>query len=263
MNLWRILFCLLCLLVNAVAEAKPSGALVLVGGGSTPEAAVKKVIALAGGDNAPIVILAHVRESAEDGKESAEMFQSFGAKNVTAPATLDPTELKRILSTARGVWIPGGDQNRFAERFPEPTGVPQAIRAVYGRGGVVGGTSAGASLLGELMPTGAETAVEGIHAGACPVRIGLNLLPKTLIDQHFLKRNRFNRLLTALLEHPGFRAIGIEEGSWCVVQNNRLKVQAGQVVLLTPQSEPRRNGTALGASNITLRILLPGDKTAY
>jgi cyanophycinase len=256
-------FLLLFFLLTSVvwAEATPSGALVIVGGGNTPEAVVKRVIALAGGENAPIVILAHVREKPDEaGKDSAMMFQEWGAKNVIAAGTLDPAELKRILATARGVWIPGGDQNRFAERFPESSGVPEAIRGVFQRGGVVGGTSAGASLMGELMPTGAETKVEGIQSGGCPVREGLNLLPQTIVDQHFLKRNRLNRLLTALLEHPNFRAFGIEEGSWGVYHNSQFTVEVGQVVVLQSRSTPRRNGTALGISNVTLRILLPGDK---
>lgn len=258
-----LILALLPAMLNAQSSGKPSGALVMVGGGSTPEAAVKRVIALAGGADAPIVIFAHTREKPEQsGPESAEMFREWGAKNVTSVGSLDAAEIKRALESARGVWIPGGDQNRFADRFPESSGVPEAIRKVYQRGGVIGGTSAGASLMAALMPTGEDTPLQGVKVGVCPVRSGLNLLPNTLIDQHFLKRNRFNRLATALLEHPSYRGIGIDEGAWGVYHNNRLTVEAGQFLLLLPRSAPRRKENLLGASNITLKILLPGDKTA-
>jgi cyanophycinase len=249
--------------LNAQRTSKQAGALVIVGGGSTPEAAVKKVIALAGGAESPLVVLAQTREDSEKaGQQSAEMFRQWGAKNVVSVGSLDPLEVRRALEAARGVWIPGGDQNRFADRFPESSGVPEAIRGVFRRGGVIGGTSAGASLMAAQMPTGAIGGTEGVRTGACPVRPGLNLLPRTIIDQHFFKRNRLNRLLTALLEHPSYRGIGVDEEAWCVWQDNRLIVEAGQVMLLLPGSAPRRQDSLLGTPNMTLKILLRGDKAS-
>lgn len=179
------------------------GSVLLIGGGKTPPPAVRAFLKAAGGTEAPIVVLAQTEENArEDAPLSAAQFREQGATHVEAPVDLPPAQIIALLAQVKGVWIPGGDQNRFMKIFPEASGIPAAIRAVYQRGGVVGGTSAGASLMGDLMPTGEKTDSSGLEVGACPVQPGLRVLPNTIIDQHFLVRNRVLRLLSAVLEHP-------------------------------------------------------------
>ena len=243
------------------AGAEPAGTVILVGGGETPAAAVRAFIAAAGGEESPIVILAQTSEEAAiQGPRSLEMFQELGAKRAAVPAAgADGKAVCALLAAARGVWIPGGDQNRFMRAFPESSGVPAAIRGVWRRGGAVGGTSAGASLMGGLMPTGDAPAEEGLKSGGCPVTAGLSLLPKWIVDQHFLTRNRTQRLLTAVLEHPDYGGIGVEQGSWAAIHNGKITVGGGQVVLLRVKGKVRRDGATLGASEVSLRVLLAGD----
>ena len=164
--------------------SEKTGEILIVGGGTTPPAAVKRFIEAAGGQEARIVVLTR-QNPEEDGSKSADLFRENGAANVFSPGSLISSEIVAVLKNAKGVWIPGGDQNRFAERFPESSGVPAAIREVWKQGGVVGGTSAGASLVGGLMPTGEDTKIEGLKSGLCPVRPGLSLLPKVITDQPF------------------------------------------------------------------------------
>jgi cyanophycinase len=194
------------------------------------------------------------------------MYRHEGARNVSAPVNVPFPEIIALLSRARGVWIPGGDQNRFTKTFPETSGVPAAIRAVYLRGGVIGGTSAGASLQGDLMPTGEPTKIEGLRKGGTDIAPGLGLLSGVIVDQHFIVRNRLPRLLAAVLEHFDHAGIGIDEGAWVVVREDVLSVFGGQVIVLTPMdSGPKTKDAVPGSSlrgRITLQVLTPGDQVA-
>ena len=130
------------------------GAVILAGGGSTPPEVPQTILQLAGSANARVVILAHAQENVtRGGRRSAEFFEQNGAQNVVAPDTLDADELAALVLTAQAVWIPGGDQNRFMERFGSSEALRRAIHRVVERGGVVGGTSAGASLMGARIHT--------------------------------------------------------------------------------------------------------------
>jgi cyanophycinase len=247
---------------EAQGVGRPTTASVLlIGGGKTPVAAVRAFIKAAGGSEARIVVLAQTEENAREGAPlSAAQFREQGATSVEAPVDLPVAQVLALLEQARGVWIPGGDQNRFMTAFPESSGVPAAIRAVYRRGGVVGGTSAGASLLGDLMPTGAKSDSADLQEGGCPVQAALRVLPDTIIDQHFLVRNRLPRLLTAVLEHPRCRGIGLDEGAWATLKNNILKVGQGQVILLQVVKPVRHQGKLLGTAGMTLKVLLPDEE---
>lgn len=253
--------------VRAGESHQRGGAVLLAGGGETPREAVQEFIRLAGGADAPIVILAHTQaDPSEGGERSATMFRELGARQVVAVPDMQREAVLALLREVRGVWIPGGDQNRFMRAFPESSGVPQAIRDVVRRGGVAGGTSAGASLMGRLMPTGAEPRNSSLTAGACPVSDGLGLLPKAIVDQHFLARNRLLRLLAAALDHPGYVGIGVDEGAWALVRNGKLETHRGQVVVIrtarVSRTQDRRasgEGVLLGSDCITLQVLLAGQ----
>jgi cyanophycinase len=213
------------------------------------------------------VVLAQTQEKAAEGTpQSSEMYRREGARNVSAPVNMPFPEVIALLNRARGVWIPGGDQNRFTKTFPETSGVPAAIRAVYLRGGVVGGTSAGASLQGDLMPTGEPTKIEGLRKGATDTAPGLGLLPGLIVDQHFIVRNRLPRLLAAVLEHSDHVGMGIDEGAWVVVHEDVISVFGGQVIVLTPMDGGLKTKDTAPApllrGRIVFQVLTPGDQIA-
>ena len=253
--------------MSATPDSEPSperggesgGTLLLAGGGKLPPALAAAFIAAAGGAEARIVLLAHCSDEPEQtALRAADFFRESGARNIATLTDADSASVLLAFAEARGVWITGGDQNRFTARFPSDTGVPDALRAVYGRGGVVGGTSAGASLIGERMPTGEETEAQGVRRGACPNAPALNLLPHAIVDQHFLIRHRLQRLLTAVLDNPGLFGIGIEEEAWATIQDGVLTVGGGQVVLLTVPGAISTQDRTLGADDVRLRLLLSG-----
>jgi len=127
------------------------------------------------------------------------------------------------------------------------------------RGGVVGGTSAGASLMGTRMPTGDHSPDGDLKVGASPTAPAIGALPNALVDQHFLKRQRLPRLLCALLEHPSLVGIGVDEDAWALVQNGKLTAYRAQVVLARVRQTPRRYDQMLGSRDIQLQLLLPNE----
>lgn len=238
------------------------GTVILAGGGETPPEIPQTLLKLAGGPNARIVILAHGQHDvARGGRRSAEFFAENGALNVVAPDTLDADEITALVQTAQGVWLPGGDQNRFMERIGASSALLQAIRRVVARGGVVGGTSAGASLMGTHMPTGNHAPEGDLKVGASPTAPAIGVLPNTLVDQHFLKRQRLPRLLCALLENPHLTGIGVDEDGWAIVQGKKLTVQRAQVVVAHVRAKPRQHEQRLGSHEVRLRVLLPTETT--
>jgi cyanophycinase len=235
-----------------------TGTAVIIGGGDAPDAAYLAFVEAAGKD-APILLMSQTTEDpAASSKRSLEYFHSIGAKGMEPTVGLTIPELLAKLAKTRGVWISGGDQSRFMNTFPESTGVLEAIRAVYRRGGVVGGTSAGASLMGGKMPTGADPTVPPLSLGFCETRTGLGIFPKAIFDQHFLRRNRVSRLLSAVLENPAFLGVGIDEKAWLVVQGRKAKVYNGQVMLLRARGKGRQESGRSGG-DLSLRVLLSGE----
>jgi cyanophycinase len=127
------------------------------------------------------------------------------------------------------------------------------------RGGVVGGTSAGASLMGARMPTGDHAPDGDLKVGASPTAPAISALPNALVDQHFLKRQRLPRLLCALLEHPSLVGIGVDEDAWALAQKGKLTAYRAQVVVARVRQKPRQHERMLGSRDIQLQILLPND----
>ena len=111
--------------------------------------------------------------------------------------------------------------------WPISTAAPrskQALRGVLERGGIIGGTSAGAAIMSRLMIRyGSPKAV---------VDAGFNLLNLAVVDQHFLRRNRQERLLGVLNEHPEMIGLGIDEGTALVVEGDHLRVMGQSEVVV-------------------------------
>jgi cyanophycinase len=215
----------------------------LHGGGTTAAETTKRVIALAGGPESPLVVLAHTGEDvAGKGKRSVDWLRENGAKNVTAPVAIQ--EALTLVSTAAGVWIPGGDQSLLMAAF---AGTDLTTRLRDRR--VVGGTSAGASLMGSLMPTGNGDA-KLMRPGSVEVKPGLCALTDTIVDSHFFVRERTQRLLNMIYSQPvGTRGIGVDEDAWCEIVGQTLLVRSGQVLMM------QRN-----KDNIMVKILKTGDR---
>ena len=178
-----------------------SGSLVIVGGGHTP-AAVGTFVTLAGGPDSEFVLIPTAAESDPvDVKARKESFvNEFDVTHVTVLHTRDRAEADTEafvapLKTARGVWFGGGRQWRLVDAYMG-TRTQREIEAVLARGGVVGGSSAGATIQGSYLVRGAR---EGNHIMmAKGYEQGFGYLRGVAIDQHLLARDRQDDLVAVI-----------------------------------------------------------------
>jgi cyanophycinase len=235
------------------------GYLIIVGGGAIGPEIFKKFVALAGGPKANIVFVptaggdeaaaqalkiaaaahpigpndpAPVLVPSED--HTPQTFYDYGAAKVTVLHTNDPKVADtdafiEPLKTATGVWFNGGRQWHIADSYLG-TKTEKAFDAVLDRGGVIGGTSAGASIQGSYLVRGdtkGNEVVEGDHT------VGLGFLRNSAIDQHFLTRNRPFDLIPLIQKHPELLGISLDERTAIVVHGNSFQVLGPSYVAIT------------------------------
>ena len=205
----------------------PQGSLVIIGGGGMPGDVVEKIIELSGGPDAKIVALptANTPERAQR-ERLPGFFTRAGAKNITmlrgrGPEALSSPEALKALKEADCVWFGGGRQWRFVDAY-DGTPAIKLFHDVLKRGGVICGSSAGASIQGDYLAradalTNRLILAEGYERG-------FNFLPGTAIDQHFAQRNRFGDLHHLIETYPQFLGIGIDEATAIIVQGQTAEV---------------------------------------
>jgi cyanophycinase len=260
------------------AEARPKGSLVIVGGGDRSEAMMRRFVELAGGaGRARIAVVPMASEEAvESGAETAGELDSLGARAfvfLVDRAEADAPEFVHRLDSATGIWFCGGDQARLTGVIGG-TAALRAIHARYQAGAVVGGTSAGAAIMSDSMITGDQTPpgdTTGYYGDEYPsierrriqVKPGLGFLHGAIVDQHFLRRERHNRLLSAVLERPGLVGVGIDEstaievspdGRWHVLGESDVIVYDARHARVTPAGAP-----LLGATDLRVHLLPSGS----
>lgn len=255
------------------AGAQTRGSLVVVGGGTQPAALVEEFVRLAGGPGkARIVVMAQASAGGErSGEAKAADFRKLGATASNMWFTKDMAgsdSLLRMLDAATGVWFGGGDQNRLAAVI-RGTRMERAIRAAWERGAVVGGTSAGAAVLSTPMITGNEVGARDsseawtrIARGTTSTDSGFSYITNAVVDQHFVRRKRSNRLLSLVLAGPPHLGAGIDEGTAIIVDPNGMwRIMGVSVVLIYDAREARRTNASdsvLGASGIQMHVLPSG-----
>jgi cyanophycinase len=204
------------------------GTLIVAGGGRLGPEIMQRFVELAGGADARIVIIPTAGEQDEFPSDwgGYEQLRDAGAREVAVLHTREPDEANRDafaapLRTATGVWIPGGRQWRLADAYLG-TKVLEELRALLERGGVIGGTSAGASIQASYMIRGA---VEGNTIMMAPGHEeGFALLRNAAVDQHLLARGRQDDMLEVIAAHPELLGIGLDEGTAIVVRGDTAEV---------------------------------------
>jgi cyanophycinase len=198
------------------------GAVVAVGGGGMGPEIAKKFIQLAGGDGANIVILptaAPETSPTAQGEQAKRLLSKGGDAKFQVLASarrqeVESPEYLTALEKANGVWFGGGRQWRFVDAY-EGTRFQTALEGVLKRGGVIGGSSAGATILGDYLCRGGplgntEIMVPGYDRGFAYLK-GVG------IDQHFSQRKRFADMERFSKFHPEFIGVGIDEGTALIV----------------------------------------------
>ncbi|MEM7049033.1 MAG: cyanophycinase [Acidobacteriota bacterium] len=239
----------------------PNGSLVAIGGGQISPEIYRKFIELAGGRDAPIVYIPSAVGLPEYGPDFAGWalagFQAAGATNTRLlhakdRAEADSEEFVEVIRRAAGVFFGGGRQWRLVDLYMG-TESEAALRGVLERGGVIGGSSAGATILGSFLARG-DTRGNMIMMG--DHQEGLGYLKDVAIDQHLLRRNRHFDLLEIVEAHPEVLGIGLDEGAAIVVLRDRFEVMGGYVAIY----DGRRSTAARGRSDKGFYFLAPGDQ---
>ncbi len=276
LSMKQFLFVILVFFFSAdvVAQKGAKGKLFIIGGGSRPAEMVQRIAQEADlhtGGYGVILPMSSVepdsaifyarRQFVQQGVQNVYGLQFVKGEQVSA-AKLDS------LKNAKLIYISGGDQNRFME-VVGGTPIEKAIHEAYQRGSLIAGTSAGAAVMSKLMITGGErkypeyaSTFRNIDADNIVIGTGLGLLEDAIIDQHFVYRSRYNRLISAVIEHPEKTGIGIDESTAILVSGNNAEVVGvSQVIVLRNRKKSKvvRNGK-LGASGLDMAVLLPGDR---
>jgi cyanophycinase len=253
----------ICLLLFTVAtplsaqEVGPEhGALVIVGGAMRDPAIVKEFLDLAGGPDAPIVVIPTAGGADEYDQywEGLRPFKEQGATNLTVLHTIDRAEsdtdaFVEPIRNARGVWFGGGRQWRLADSYLH-TKVHDELWALLDRGGVIGGSSAGATIQGSYLARGdtrTNTIMMGDHEE------GLAFLKDVAIDQHLLQRNRQFDLIEVIKAHPDLLGIGIDENTAIVVHGDDFQVIGESYVAIYDHERQLDSGGLF-------YFLAPGDR---
>jgi cyanophycinase len=222
--------------VAAQVHGPDKGSLVIVGGAMQDPAIVQRFIELAGGGDAPIVIIPTAGEADDEYHQywsGLKQWRDNGARNLTVLHTRDrkvanSEEFVKPIRAARGVFFAGGRQWRLADSYLD-TLTHKELAALLNRGGVVGGSSAGASILSSFMVRGDTKSNEkmiGDHV------VGLGFLKNAAIDQHLLRRNRQFDMLEVIDKHPSLLGIGIDEDTAIVVSGDQFDVIGKSYVVI-------------------------------
>ncbi|MFM7919635.1 MAG: cyanophycinase, partial [Planctomycetaceae bacterium] len=199
------------------------GALVIVGGGGMPQSIVDRFVQLAGGPNANIVVLPTAVPREQTDLRIPGFLARAGVKKVTVLDQRGPEEVssetfRLALKEATGIWFGGGRQWNFVDAY-ENTDAVAAFHEVLQRGGVIAGSSAGATIQGEFLVRGHPLGNQVMMAEG--YERGFAFLPGSAIDQHFAQRGRQPDLLPVIQRHPQMLGIGLDEATAIVVQGSR------------------------------------------
>jgi cyanophycinase len=247
------------------------GPLIIIGGGEDREGERVILREVARYLNGGRLVLATVASHQPEGyfEVYQKAFADLGIEDLVElyvedrAETLDPEKL-RLFDSAAGVFFSGGDQLRISSQIGD-TPIEQRVREIHERGGVIAGTSAGASMMSETMLV-KGTSGESHKIGDLHMAPGLGLVRNVIIDQHFAERGRFGRLFGAVAHNPRELGIGIDEDTALVLQDSHFKVVGSGCVYVADgaavtysniaEARPER---ALSMYDIRLHVLSSGD----
>ena len=227
-----------------MASSEIKGQLVIIGGAEDKEGdciILREFVRRAGGINARIVVMTVATElPREVGENYIRVFERLGAQDVRIVDTVEREDASsasylEAIEKATGVFFTGGNQARITSVLKD-TEIDKLLHKRYAEGLVVGGTSAGAAMMPDVM------IVEGDSETNPRIEIvemepGMAFLPGVVIDQHFLQRGRIGRLLSAVTQQPVVLGFGIDENTAVVVSNNQFEVVGEGAVTVVDVAE--------------------------
>lgn len=262
---------------SPTSETKATGdvrrTLLIIGGAEDRvgrSVVLKRFIKLAGGRRSSIVVIPTASAFAEEVSEAyRDVFTRLrgGEVSIVHPRTrrdADDPEMVSRLDEATGVFITGGSQVKLAQNVVG-TPVGAAIHRAYGRGAVVAGTSAGASIMSTFMISLGE---EGLtpRQRVSQLSAGLGLIDNVIIDQHFDQRGRYGRLMSMVAVSPSLLGMGIDENTAAEIRDGRVMsvIGAGAIFVVNARNAitdapDARRGAPLLVSGAVVHTLPTGS----
>ncbi len=227
-----------------MAESEIKRQLVIIGGAEDKDGdcqILREFVRRAGSTKARVVIMTAATElPREVGENYIRVFQRLGAEDIriidteTREDASSSTALEAI-NKATGIFFTGGDQARITSILKD-TEIDTAIHKRYAEGIVVGGTSAGAAVMPDVMIVEGDSEtnprIEIVDMGP-----GMGFLPGVVIDQHFSQRGRLGRLIAALSQQPAVLGFGIDENTAIVVTDDQFEVVGQGCITIVDESE--------------------------
>lgn len=231
----------------------PNGTLIIVGGGNLNGTGIMETfINRAGGPDAKIIVVPTAGGNKDrDGKwivykeeQVIAPWVKLGAKNVHMLHTHDPKEadteeFAKTLRDAKAVWFNGGRQWNCVDSYMN-TLTYREFHNLLARGGVIGGSSAGATIQGDYLVRGAVAGSDIMMTPEPEHEHGFKFLRRSAIDQHINTRNRWDDLLPVTKKYPSYLGIGLSEGTAIVVNKDRFEVMGRWKVAIWDNIHPRQ-----------------------
>ena len=252
-----------------------SGKLFIIGGGSRSDELMTKMISEANFLSKDYAVVLPMSSAEPDSAfiYFEKQFKRLCKNRLTMLNFATKTTQNKIwndsLAKAKLIFISGGDQNKFMS-VVQNTPTFDAIHLAYKNGSLIAGTSAGAAVMCEKMITGNQKlekeyteTFNSIRFDNLETSVGLGLIKNAIIDQHFLKRSRFNRLLTALAEFPNCIGIGIDESTAIIVHQNEIEIVGSSSVIVIKNPKEITKSTKnnlLGIKNLQMSLFFTGQK---
>lgn len=224
-------------------SSKTRGQLIIIGGAEDKEGECKilrEFVRRAGGINARIVVMTVATElPREVGENYIKVFERLGAEDVRIVDTVSREDASsstylEAIEKATGVFFTGGDQSRITSILKD-TQLDAAIHKRYSEGIVVGGTSAGAAMMPDVMIVEGDSETNP-RVNVVEMGPGMGFLPGVVIDQHFLQRGRLGRLISALAQQPAVLGFGIDENTAILVNDDQFEVIGEGAVTVVDES---------------------------
>lgn len=274
-NFKLFLFSIIFLCSNFVVAQVPKGKLFIIGGGKRSDQLMTQLLTLSNLQKKDYIVVLPMSSEEPDSayiyfKKQVEkltpnpiVMLNFNKQMATNKVLVDS------LQNAKLIFISGGDQSRFMGVVSK-TPVYDAIHKAYQNGSTVAGTSAGAAVMCEHMITGNQKldtkyteTFDNIRYDNLETTQGLGLIKNVLIDQHFLKRSRYNRLLSGLVEFPTYIGIGIDESTAIIVRNKEIEIvgESEVVVVKNPKGITKvpKNHT-VGIESLDMSVFYESQK---
>jgi len=227
-----------------MASSEKQGKLLIIGGAEDKEGDCKilrEFLRCAGGTKAHIVIMtAATSLPGEVGDNYIRVFERLGAEDVRVVDTQTPEdanspEYLEAIEQATGIFFTGGDQARIISCLKD-TKLDAAMHKRYSEGVIIGGTSAGAAMMPDMMIIEGDSETNP-RVDVVAMGPGMGFLPGVVIDQHFAQRGRLGRLVTALLLQPAVLGFGIDENTAILVSGDEFEVIGESAVTVIDESE--------------------------